>query len=240
MKRLWCLLVIVAFPALILAQPAPQYSGSSGTSQPYQPAVPPPSIINGNGGWSGGYGGTGASTAAGSAMNGMASVISAKGNYNLSTSAAAMNMTQAQKQEIQNRQQWTNTYFDMRATNKAARKAEEGPQPTMEQLARIAHDGAPKPLASNQLNPVTGTVNWPTLLQQDQFTTQRTELEQLLAKQANYGRLDYTDQMKARQTIETMFAGLKTQIRDVPPQDWTTSQAFLKSLIYAMTRTDLS
>ncbi len=119
MNRLWCLLVLVAFPALILAQPAPQYSGSSGTSQPYQPAVPPPSIINGNGGWAG-YGGTGASTAAGSAMNGMASVISAKGNYNLSTSAAAVNMTQAQKQEIQNHQQYTNTYFQMRATNKAA------------------------------------------------------------------------------------------------------------------------
>ncbi len=120
MNRLWVLLVIiVAFPALIMAQPAPQYSGSSGTSQPYQPAVPPPSIINGNGGWSG-YGGTGASTAAGSAMNGMASVISAKGNYNLSTSAAAMNMSQVQKQEIQNHQQYTNTYFEMRATNKAA------------------------------------------------------------------------------------------------------------------------
>jgi hypothetical protein len=241
MNRLWVLLVIiVVFPALIMAQPAPQYSGSSGTSQPYQPAVPPPSIINGNGGWSGGYGGGGASTAAGSAMNGMASVISAKGNYNLSTSAAAVNMTQAQKQEIQNHQQYTNTYFEMRATNKAARKAEEGPQPTMEQLARIAHDGAPKPLASDQWNSMTGTVNWPALLQQDQFTPQRTELEQLLAKQANYGRLDYTDQMKARQTIETMFAGLKSQIKDVPPQDWAASQTFLKSLIYAMTKTDLS
>jgi hypothetical protein len=157
MNRLWVLLVIIAvFPALLLAQPAPQYSGSSGTSQPYQPAVPPPSIINGNGGWAGGYGGTGASTAAGSAMNGMASVISAKGNYNLSTSAAAMNMSQVQKQEIQNHQQYTNTYFEMRATNKAARKAEEGPQPTMEEIARIAHDGAPKPLASDQRNPMTG------------------------------------------------------------------------------------
>ena len=157
MNRLWVLLVIiVVFPAMILAQnhPLPSTPAPSGTSPPYQPAVPPPSIINGNGGWSG-YGGTGASTAAGSAMNGMASVISAKGNYNLSTSAAAVNMTQAQKQEIQNHQQYTNTYFEMRATNKAARKAEEGPQPTMEQLARIAHDGAPKPLASDQWNPVS-------------------------------------------------------------------------------------
>jgi hypothetical protein len=170
----------------------------------------------------------------------MASVISAKGNYNLSTSAAAVNMTQAQKQEIQNHQQYTNTYFAMQATNKAAQKANQGPQPTMEQLARIARDGAPKPLTSDQFNPTTGTANWPALLQQDQFTSQRTELEQLLAKQAKYGTLDYSDQMKARQTIETMFTGLKAQIKDVPPQEWAASQTYLKSLIYGMTKTDLS
>ncbi len=238
MNRLWVLLlIIVVFPAMILAQNYPsQYPAPSGSPPPYQPAVPPPSIVNGYGGYAG-YGGTGGGTVAGSAMNGMASVISAKGNYNLSTSAAAVNMTQAQKQEIQNRQQWTNTYFDMRATNRAARKAEEGPPPTMEQIARVARDGAPKPLASDQWNPVTGTISWPALLQQDQFSPQRTELEQLLAKQATYGRLDYADQMKARQNIETMFAGLKSQIKDAPPQDWMASQSFLKSMNYAVTKT---
>ncbi len=113
MNRTWILMVIVAYPVLAFAQTSS--SGSGGTSVPYQPAVPPPSTVNAYGGWPGYTGGT---TAAGSAMNGMASVISAKGDYNLSTSAAAINMTQAQKQEIQNRQQWTNTYFDMRATNR--------------------------------------------------------------------------------------------------------------------------
>ncbi len=113
-------IVIVVFPALIMAQTGSSpYPVPSSKAPPYQPAVPPPSMINGYG-YGGGpvYGG--GTTAAGSAMNGMASVISAKGNYNLSTSAAAVNMTQAQKNEIQNHQLYTNTYFDMRATNKAA------------------------------------------------------------------------------------------------------------------------
>lgn len=61
-----------------------------------------------------------------------------------------------------------------------------------------------------------------------------------MAKQATYGSLDYADQMKARQNIESMFTGLKAQIKDVPPQDWAASQTYLKSLIYAMTKTDLS
>ena len=70
---------------------------------PYQPAVPAASTVNSYGGWAGGY--SGGATVAGSAMNGMANAISAKGDYNLSTSAAAVNMTQAQKNEIENRQQ---------------------------------------------------------------------------------------------------------------------------------------
>ena len=71
-----------------------------------------------------GYGG---GTVAGNAMNGMASMISAAGDYNLATSAAAVNMTQAQKNEIENRAQWTQTYFDMRAVNRSARAAERAP-----------------------------------------------------------------------------------------------------------------
>jgi len=238
MNRLWGLLVIiVVFPALILAQTgtAP-YPAPSASSPPYQPAVPNPSMISGYGGWPA-YGG--ASTAAGSALNGMGNVISAKGSYNLSTSAAAVNMTQAQKNEIQNHQQYTNAYFDMRATNQAAKKASEGPQPTMEQIARMARDGAPKPVTSDEWDPMTGKVNWPTLLQQDGFASQRAELEQLLAKQATYGRLGISDQMKARQSIESMCADLKLQIKDVQPQDYVASRAFLRSMIYATTKSDL-
>ena len=133
-------------------------------------------------------------------MNGMASVISAKGNYNLSTSAAAINMTQAQKNEIENRQQYTNTYFQMRATNKAAREAEAGPPPTMEQIARMAREGVPKPLGPSQMDPVTGQINWPDALQDDSFASQRGEVEQLFATRARYGGLSYADQMKVRKS----------------------------------------
>ena len=137
MKRLALFTACLMSVSLALGQ------GQSST-QPYQPAVPPPSIGGyGGGGYGFGLGGGVGSTVQGSAMTGMANVISAKGSYNLSTSAAAVNMTQAQKNEIENHQLYTNTYFDMRATNKAARAAEEGPRVTAEQVARMAHeDGA--------------------------------------------------------------------------------------------------
>ncbi len=234
MNRTWILVVVVAYPILAFAQT--NSPGSSGPSVPYQPAVPSPTTINASGGWPG-Y--SGASTAAGSAMNGMASVISAKGDYNLSTSAAAINMTQAQKQEIQNRQQWTNTYFEMRSTNRAARAAERSPRPTMEQLVQRAHEEAPKPLRPNQMDAVNGRLNWPSALQQTSFDAQRQKVDELFATRARYGGLSYADQLAVRQTVESMFGELKTQIRDIPPQDYVACRNFLESVTFAASKSEL-
>ncbi len=232
MKHTLLLLVVASASALAWAQSSPP----SGT-QPYQPVVPPPSVTN-----YGGYPGysTGGGTPAGSALNGMANVISAKGDYNLATSAAAVNMTQAERNEIQNRQLWTNAYFDMRATNRAARAAERGPNPTMAQLVRIAQEGVPKQISPSQLDPISGAITWPTLLKTERYAAGRTELEQLLTKRATSGDLDFSDQSKVRQTIDTMFAELKGQIRDVPTADYLASKNFLQSLAYTVVKAQLN
>jgi len=204
----------------------------------YRPAVPPPSTINSYGG---GYSGwnSGGGTAASAAMNGMANAISAKGSYNLATSAAAINMTHAQKQYIENRQQAADTYFQMRAANRKYVAAERGPPPSMEQLARIAAQGAPKPLRSDQVDSVSGRISWPDLLQEDKFTEGRTEVEQLYTKRISYGRLDFSDQKGARQAIDGMFADLKSEVKNVPPQQYVSSRSFLQSMIYSLTKTQL-
>jgi hypothetical protein len=231
MRLLLLLTLVVGTATLVLAQATPP-SGSY-----YQPAVPPPSNVTAyGGGW--GYQ-TGASTAAGSAMSGMASVISAAGDYNLATSAAAVNMTQAERNEIQNRQQATNAYFEMRATNRAARAAEAGPKPTHEQLVRIAREGIPKPPSTDQMDPVTGRIAWPGVLQTGDFESQRAEVDQLFAKRATQGGLTYAEQSKVRESIDAMLIELKGQIRDVPPQDYVASRGFLQSLSYIATRSEV-
>lgn len=186
-----------------------------------------------------GYGGYGGGTAASNNMNGMANMISAKGSYNLQTSQAAINMTQAQSQEIQNHQQYTDTYFNMRATNRAATEAERGPHPTTEQLARIAADGVPKTISPGEMDPVSGQLAWPDLLQDDQFSDQRAEVEKLVAKQSSQGRLGFTDQKAARETIDDMFHELKAEITQVPSQQYVGARSFLQSLIYTLTKTEL-
>lgn len=239
MNRWHLFTCVTAFCAMMLAQiGAAQDRAANSGSQPYQPAVPAATTVNAYGGY-GGNGG-GASTAAGSAMNGMANAISAKGNYNLSTSAAAINMTQARKNSIQNQQLYEDTYFQMREANQAYQKAQIGPRPTQEQLARWARDAAPRPVSTSEVNPVSGKVNWPAVLQQDGFAAQRATLEKLSAAMTTQGSLGFSDQMTARKTIESMFVELKAQIKDIPPQAYVDSRNFLRSMIYALARTDLS
>jgi hypothetical protein len=231
MKYVWILLVAGALPIFGWAQ------NQQPAEVPYTPAVPQASMVSGYGGY-GAYS-TGGSTVAGDAMQGMASVISARGDAALSTSAAAVNLTQADKQLIQNQQAATDTYFQMRATNRAARAVERGPSLSMEQLAKIAHDGLPKPLNSNQLDPVSGQLNWPTVLQHDALKSQRAELDELMMQQARYGSLNYTDQTKVRSSVNAMFKALKANIKDIPTPDYTSARSFLNSVLYAATKSQL-
>ncbi len=232
----WHVLTSVVLCAMMLVQGSmAQNQAPSPGTQPYEPAVPPPSM-NVYGGYGDGVGGT---TAAGSAMNGMANAISAKGNYNLSTSAAAINMTQAQSNEMQNRMQYENTYFQMRNANQAYQKAHAQPRPTEEQLVRLAREEAPQPVSPSEVNHTSGKVNWPAVLQEPGFASDRTLLEQLSTKKAAHGSLSISDEMAARKTIESMFAELKTQIRIIPSQDYMESRTFLRSMIYALAHSDL-
>lgn len=228
MFRSMCLIALGAASSLVWGQ---------GTSS-YQPAVPRASTFNnfGYGGYGGFYGG---GTVAGSAMQGMASVISAQGNYNLATSAAAVNMTQAQRNNIQNRQLWANTYFEMRSAQRAAVTAERGPPPSREQLARLASEGAPRPVSTHEVDPVSGQIQWPGLLQGAAFAEQRAGIEALSAKRAQYGRLGISDQNQMGSEIESMSAQLREQIRNVPPQQYVEASSFLRSLMFSMTRTQL-
>src|SRR5262249_7215956 len=117
--------------------------------------------------------------------------------------------------------------------------AERGPRLTAEQLARISQEQAPKPLNSMQVDPISGRVAWPALLQDQRYAAERAEVEQVVAKQVTFGGLGLSDQTRAREAIENMFATMKDQVRDVPPQQYTTARTFLRSLMYSLTKTDL-
>jgi len=180
----------------------------------------------------GGYYDNRASTPAEGAARGMSDIIRSQGQYNLATSAAAINVTEAQRRHIENREKWTNTYFQMRAENKAYRAAASRPKATMEDTVRWAQAGKPKRLSPSELDVVSGKINWPMLLQTDRFAKYRTELESLFTQRATAGATTKEVYWKISATTKSMLNELKGQISEVPPMDYTTARRFVQSLAY--------
>jgi hypothetical protein len=189
-------------------------------------------IIGGGGFYGGGYGG-GGGTVAGNAMQGMASAVQAQGNYNLLTSQAAINMKEADRLQMENDLQWTDTYFEMRRLNKSYRDAERGPKGTEADWVRYAQQAAPKRLTYRDIDPVTGKINWPLALREDDYTTERESLEKLfydrLAKSGGIGLAAYEQVQKL---TAAMTAQLKTHIKEMDSNTYLNARNFLTSLGY--------
>ena len=187
------------------------------------------------GGW--GYGGMGgmgggyASTAGQAAAYGLSDVIRSEGYANLQNSEAAKNWEDAKTKEIDNRQKWTNTYFDMRRTNKEARQAENGPAVTHDQAIRFAKAAAPPRLTSAQLDPVTGHIEYPLLLTAEDYKSYRSDLDKLFADRASSGgSLQFEEFEKIRGTVSKFIDALKTNVSRYPAGDYGHARTFLDSL----------
>ena len=139
------------------------------------------------GGMGGSYGGGHASTAEEGALRGMADVTRSAGAANLMNSEASKNWMQGQRMYIENRQYGAETYFNMRETNKAARAAEAGPRPTREDLERYAKARTPDRLSVSELDPLTGRIEWPMVLRDEQFKQHRDALEALYDQRSAAG-----------------------------------------------------
>lgn len=184
--------------------------------------------------WQGWGGYHHASTAAEGASRGMADFTRSAGAANLMNSEAVINMTTAASQDIKNRVDATNAYFDMRSINKEAREAERGPRPTQEDLTRYAAARAPSRLSVSELDPVSGQIDWPAALQDPAFAEGRATLEQLFAANASTGTLTLSQRTQVKQATQDMEYILKENLQAFAPQDYVNAKNFLKGLGYEL------
>jgi hypothetical protein len=136
-----------------------------------------------------------ASTAAEGAANGMSNIIAAQGQRNLSNSQAAINMTEARSNQIDNQVKSVNAFWE---------KKEIYSQHQQEQLAEITAKrnrylakNALQNLSPEQFDRTTGQINWPMQLQQSQYDQYRNPLTQLFQKRAYQGGLTGDEYMQA-------------------------------------------
>ena len=213
--------VLFAAGLLVLAQP-----GSSAAQYPHP--YGPPWV------WGGGY--HHASTYEEGVQRGMADVIRSKGAYNLMTSEAMKNYEDARRKYIENRMYGTETYFKMRELNRAARAAERGPAPTMEDAIRYSRARVPKRLSVSELDPLTGRIEWPVALLTEDYGSSRKQLEILYTQRAATGYFSGPQMLEVDSLTKRMQTTLKSQIKQYPPQVYSTAKSFLDSLAYEATQ----
>ncbi len=181
------------------------------------------------GGWGINNWGAG-STPAGSYLTGMANAIRAEGEFNLNSSAAAINLAEARRREIENRKLWTNTYFEMRRINQAYTNPARPPRPP-ETWARLAQNAAPNRLDNNLLDPVNGQIVWPSALQGTEFAPERGVLEQMFAQRAmSHGAIGVEGHATIRRTVDAAMAKLRDRIREIDTRSYLEARNFLRSL----------
>jgi multidrug efflux pump subunit AcrA (membrane-fusion protein) len=163
---------------------------------------------------------------AGNYANGMANIIRAQAQANLTDQ-------QARSVSLDNQKKWAQNYFKMKEERQEydARQREKN-KPSPETLAAVAKSNLPRELGPEALDPVTGRITWPEVLQKSDYTAHRTELEQLFEQRVQTSQAAGTAGRIHAVTAE--FAEqLRRSIEYVPAKEYMTGRKFLDSLDYA-------
>jgi hypothetical protein len=164
---------------------------------------------------------------------GLGDLFRSGGLYNLYSSAAAINLAEARRRQIENDKSWVQAYFELRDYNSLKRDTQlKRDRGNPEEWTRLARSLAPKPLANRDLEAVTGKLRWPILLTAREFSPARATLEKLFADRAYRGTMGAEDFMTALHAANDMQATLREMIDDVPPKQYMAARRFLESLAY--------
>ncbi len=166
---------------------------------------------------------------------GMADLVQAAGQANLSNSEAAKNYEQASSMNLDNQLKGTQTYFEMR---KIYRKAEDSRFKglTTEDSWRVAQENTPRRLRSTELDPVTGQIYWPLMFQDPNYQAYRDQLNKLFVqRESSHGGIGYDNYVQIQQATKALLAELNKNIGKYSPDDFIRMKNFVESLSYEST-----
>lgn len=155
-----------------------------------------------------------ASTAAEGYANGMSNVIQAQGQKNVSDSQAAINMTQARNQQIDNQVKSVNAYWEKKGVY-SEHQQQQFTQIQQQRAAYLARHGLTS-LTPEEFDRSTGTVNWLKVLEQKQYDPYRLTLDKLFKQRAYVGALTGDEYIEATAACKDWRQALSKQ-RDVYP-----------------------
>lgn len=164
---------------------------------------------------------------------GLADIIRSQGIYNRLSAEARVNEEEARRRHIENYKEGVETYFETRELNRQYRAAEHAERRAgVQQRLENRTPDEPRRLSPSELNPTTGDIHWPRLLQKDIYSSHRETLERMFAQWAHRGRqFDYADYERVLVTGDEMLERLKDQIRNSRPSDYLAAKRFVRALM---------
>jgi hypothetical protein len=208
----------------------------SGGDRPDRPNVGPTTVHHhyyyGHANYAAGYGS--GSGLQGADLSGFTNPAAARGQYNLDTSQAAINLTQARSQSIENHNYAVSSYYQNKnihdqymAEQAAKTRLSEG------EAEQIAQEATPGRLTSAQLDRANGIIHWPPFLRDKAFSDVRFKLDQAYhVRTPDNSGADSDNYIEIKKDCDAMHDILKGMINDVPPATYIAASHFIRSLSY--------
>ncbi len=155
-----------------------------------------------------------AATAGESYARGMSGIISAQGQRNLDSSQAAINLTDARSNQIDNQVKSVNAYWEKRGIYQQ-HVDEEMAKVEQKRSQYIAHRGS-LDLSTEEFDRTTGQIAWPKILEQASFDSYRKTLDTLFHDRSYNGALTGNQYMAATTAINDWRAAILGQKADYP------------------------
>lgn len=168
-------------------------------------------------------------------LHGKADLIRSRGAANLLNAQAATQAEEARTRDLENDVFELNTRLERRRINSETRfghlRAIAAERKTLQtHLVSVGAVGA-KRLVLTELDPTTGQLQWPLLLQSRHFAKARRPVDGLFAVRAKRGSIHPDDYIPFRNWIERIKGELKNHIDTLPKEDYAVAQDFLRRII---------
>ena len=154
------------------------------------------------------------STAEEGAQRGLGGIISAQGDRNLSNSQAAINLTDARSNQIDNQVKSVNAYWEKKAIY-SEHVAQEMAVVEQKRDRYVERRGSID-LTTEEFDRTTGQIVWPKILAQTQYDPYRNKLDELFHKRSYDGALSGDEYLEATTALNDWRAAILKQKAEYP------------------------
>ena len=171
--------------------------------------------------------------AAAAYVTAQATMIKAMADANACNAKAMETLEKTRSQTLDNDLKTAKTFYEKRNLHETHLAQNARTRPTHQDLIRYSKQSLPERPTNYHVEPVRGRIHWPAVLQEEQFSEYRVELDGLFAKRATTDvEVDGETSQQIQEVVERMQAELSSLVRQVNPGEYLAARKFIESLAF--------